>query len=85
MKEKPLLIIIAGHNGAGKTTFVEKISSDILSKTIFVNADNIAKKIKEANPVKKEEHINLIAGKETVRFYEKYLSEKKSFSMETTL
>lgn len=85
MKEKPLLIVVAGPNGAGKTTFVEKISSDILSKTIFVNADNIARTFKEKYPEKKEEHINLMAGKETVKFYGKYLNEKKSFSMETTL
>ncbi len=85
MNEKPLLIIIAGPNGAGKTTFVEKISSEILSKTIFVNADNIAKEYKKSNPEKKEEHINLMAGKEAIRLYKKYLLEKKSFSMETTL
>jgi len=85
MNAKPLLIVIAGPNGAGKTTFVEKISPDILLKTIFVNADNIARKFREKYPEKKEEHINLMAGKEAVKFYVKYLSEKKSFSMETTL
>jgi predicted ABC-type ATPase len=83
--EKPLLVVVAGPNGAGKTTFVEKASHDILSKTIFVNADNIAKTLKEKYPEKKEEHINLMSGKEAIKLYEKYLSEKKSFSMETTL
>lgn len=73
MKEKPLLIVIAGPNGAGKTTFFEKISSEILSKTIFVNAVNIAKKFREKYPEKKEEYINIMAGKEAVKFYEKYL------------
>ena len=85
MKENPLLIIVAGPNGAGKTTFVEKISSEILAKTIFINADNIAKKLKEKYTEKKEEYINLMAGKEAVKLYEKFIIEKKSFSMETTL
>lgn len=85
MSERSLLVVVAGPNGAGKTTFIEEISSEILSKTIFVNADNIGKKLKEKYPEKKEEHINFMAGKEAVRLYERYILEKKSFSMETTL
>lgn len=85
MEEKPLLVVVAGPNGVGKTTFIEKVNPDILSKTIFVNADNIAKDFKKMYPEKKDQHLNLLAGKEAVKLYEKYLSEKKSFSMETTL
>jgi predicted ABC-type ATPase len=85
MAEKPLLFVIAGSNGSGKTTFVEKINPDILLKTKFVNADIIAKNLKEKFPDKKEGHLNLMAGKEALKLYEKYISEKRSFSMETTL
>lgn len=71
MKE---LIIIAGANGSGKTTF----STDILSKTgyTFLNADEIEKELEVSK---------LQAGKEFFRRLERLVSDNKSIVLESTL
>lgn len=71
MKE---LIIIAGANGSGKTTF----SADILEKTgyDFLNADEIERELVVSK---------LQAGKEFFRRLESLVSADKSFVLESTL
>lgn len=71
MKE---LIIIAGANGSGKTTF----SADILERTgyDFLNADEIERELAVSK---------LKAGKEFFRRLESLVSAEKSFVLESTL
>lgn len=45
----PDLYIIAGSNGAGKTTASLTVLPDVLNCTEFVNADNIAKGLSPFN------------------------------------
>lgn len=78
-KQKKEVIIIAGANGSGKTTFAKSYSKKYPFE--FVNADEIAKDIDPDNIQK----VRLIAGK---RFFEKIdalLSEDKNFLIESTL
>jgi len=46
---EPLLVVVAGSNGAGKTTFYERYLSRLPMR--FVNADRIAATLSPADPV----------------------------------
>ncbi len=50
MMIKPTLYIIAGCNGAGKTTASYSVLPDLLNCREFVNADEIAKGLSPFNP-----------------------------------
>ena len=67
----PMLYIIAGPNGVGKTTASMNILSDLLDCKEFVNADEIAKGL---SPFKPEEVV-IQAGK--------LMLEKNQFSIVT--
>ena len=75
------LYIIAGCNGAGKTT----ASMTILPKTLlvkeFVNADEIAKGLSPLNP----EGAAIEAGRLMLQRIDYLLNKDESFSIETTL
>jgi len=73
--------IIAGPNGAGKTTFAESFLPVEAKCLNFINADLIAKGIAPFNP----ESVALEAGKLFLKRMRKMVSNKKSFSFETTL
>ena len=77
----PNLYIIAGCNGAGKTTASFTILPDILGCKEFVNADNIAYGISPFNV----EGVAIEAGKIMLRRIEELLVEKSDFAIETTL
>ena len=77
----PNLYIIAGCNGAGKTTASFTILPDILSCREFVNADNIAYGISPFNV----EGVAIEAGKIMLRRIEELLQEMADFAIETTL
>ena len=47
---KPTLFIIAGCNGAGKTTASYSVLPDLLECREFINADEIAKGLSPFNP-----------------------------------
>lgn len=70
----PELIIVAGANGSGKTTF----SKDILEMTgyEFLNADEIEKELVVSK---------LQAGKEFFKRLENLISNSKNFILESTL
>ena len=77
----PDLYIIAGCNGAGKTTASFTILPDILDCHEFVNADAIAYGISPFNV----EGVAIEAGKIMLRRIEELLAEGLDFAIETTL
>lgn len=75
------LYVIAGCNGAGKTTASYTILPEILNCREFVNADNIAAGLSPFNP----EGVAFEAGRIMLaRIYE-LIEEQQSFAFETTL
>ncbi len=78
---KPTLYIIAGCNGAGKTTASYSVLPDLLQCREFVNADEIAKGLSPFNP----ESVAIEAGKLMLQRINLLLSQHKTFAIETTL
>ena len=73
------LYIIAGHNGAGKTTFLKEF---IKNKNLkYIEVDEIARGI----AIDKFSLLSIRAGKIALRHIEKFKKEKMSFAVETTL
>jgi len=77
----PNLYIIAGCNGAGKTTASYTVLPEILHCKEFVNADNIAAGISPFNP----EGVAIEAGRIMLKRVDELLKEKADFAFETTL
>ena len=75
------LYIIAGCNGAGKTTASYTILPEILDCKEFVNADEIAKGISPFQP----EKAGIEAGRFMLKRIKKMLESGESFAFETTL
>ena len=75
------LYIIAGCNGAGKTTASFTILPEILDCKEFVNADEIAKGLSPFQP----EKVAFEAGRIMLNRINDLLSENESFALETTL
>ncbi len=75
------LYIIAGCNGAGKTTASFTILPEILGCKEFVNADEIAKGLSPFQP----EKVSFEAGRIMLNRINDLLSENQSFAFETTL
>lgn len=80
MKDKTLYII-AGCNGAGKTTASFTILPEILDCKEFVNADEIAKGLSPFQP----EKVSFEAGRIMLNRINELLSENENFAFETTL
>lgn len=80
MKEKNLYII-AGCNGAGKTTASYTILPEILNCKEFVNADEIAKGLSPFQP----EKVSFESGRIMLNRINELLANEKSFAFETTL
>lgn len=79
--KKPKLYIIAGCNGAGKTTASYSVLPDLLDCREFVNADEIAKGLSPFNP----EGVAIEAGKLMLERIDILLEQNKTFAIETTL
>ena len=75
------LYIIAGCNGAGKTTASKTILPKSLLVKEFVNADEIAKGLSPFNP----EGVAIEAGRLMLKRIDELLERGESFSIETTL
>lgn len=81
LTESPKLYIIAGCNGAGKTTASYSVLPDLLQCREFVNADEIAKGLSPFNP----EQVAIEAGRLMLKRIELLLSQNLTFAIETTL
>ena len=78
---KPNLYIIAGCNGAGKTTASNTILPELLNCFEFVNADNIAKGLSPFNV----EKVAFEAGRIMLTRIDELLKQQVDFAVETTL
>ena len=77
----PNLYLIAGCNGAGKTTASYTILPEILNCWEFVNADNIAAGLSPFNP----ESVALEAGRTMLNRINELMKAEVDFAIETTL
>lgn len=75
------LYIIAGCNGAGKTTASFTILPEILNCKEFVNADEIAKGLSPFQP----ENVSIEAGRIMLERINNLLNSQENFAFETTL
>ena len=75
------LYIIAGCNGAGKTTASFTVLPEMLDCDEFINADEIARGISPLNP----EKAAIEAGRYMLSKIDKLIASKKDFAFETTL
>lgn len=79
--DSPNLYIIAGCNGAGKTTASMTVLPEVLNCEEFVNADEIAKGLSPFHP----EEVAIEAGKLMLMRIDSLLAQHKTFAIETTL
>ena len=77
----PNLYIIAGCNGAGKTTASFTVLPEMLNCKEFVNADEIAKGLSPFQPDK----VSFEAGRIMINRINELLTDRKDFAFETTL
>ena len=88
-EERRLLVVIAGHNGAGKTTIYRERFASALSAYLVnhVNPDEVEQAITldlgEHSHTKSE--LEILASKEAARLRRLYLDQDISFSFETVL
>jgi predicted ABC-type ATPase len=81
MPEKHKLYVIAGCNGAGKTTASFTILPEILNCKEFVNADEIARGLSPFQP----EKVAIEAGKIMLNRMRELFTNFENFAFETTL
>lgn len=77
----PTIYIIAGCNGAGKSTAENVILPQFLNCKEFVNADSIAAGLSPFQP----ETVSFQAGRIMQSRIKELISEKTTFAFETTL
>ncbi len=78
---QPQIWIIAGPNGSGKTSLVNKLLNRFKKTIPFINPDAIAEKINPNNL----SIAAISAGRKAIEQQEEYLKEKESFAIQTTL
>jgi predicted ABC-type ATPase len=77
----PDIYIIAGCNGAGKTTAAYNLLPGVFTTVEFVNADEIARGLSPFNPT----GVAFQAGRIMLERISQLIDESKSFAFETTL
>jgi predicted ABC-type ATPase len=75
------IIIIAGSNGAGKTTFAREFLPKEAGCPVFVNADLIAAGLSPFEPAT----VAIRAGRMMIEEIETHVRENRGFAFETTL
>src|SRR5260370_12096782 len=80
-KRRPRCIVIAGANGAGKTTFAREYLPHVARVMHFVNADLIAGGLSPLKP----ELAAIAAARVVLREIDRLGSERANFAFETTL
>ncbi len=80
MNSRPLMTVLAGTNGAGKSTITSVFLQHLYLGEV-IDADAIAKEINPASP----EKANWAAGREVIKRVEKCIHTQRGFSVETTL
>lgn len=78
---KKNLYIIAGCNGAGKTTASYTVLPEILQCEEFINADEIARGLSPFKP----ENAGIQAGRLMLQQIRRLIESGKTFAIETTL
>lgn len=81
MNQARKVIIIAGLNGAGKTTFAREFLPNEADCPVFVNADLIAAGLSPFAP----ETVAFQAGRLMLEELRRYFASRQSFAFETTL
>jgi predicted ABC-type ATPase len=77
----PHVIVIAGANGAGKSTVAPYLLRDKLGVSEFVNADTLAQGLSAFSP----ETVAITAGKIMLRRLDELAEQNANFAFETTL
>jgi predicted ABC-type ATPase len=79
--DAPLVVVIAGPNGSGKTTIAPSLLRDFFGVRDFVNADTIASGISGFDP----DRVALAAGRMMLGRLHELAAQRQSFAFETTL
>jgi predicted ABC-type ATPase len=77
----PILYIIGGPNGVGKTTFADRFLPDEAKQLEFVNADLIARGLSPYDP----DSVSMEAGKIALRRIRELIAHRVGFTWETTM
>lgn len=77
----PRVVVLAGINGAGKTTASREILTSVLKIPTFVNADIIARGLNGLNP----EGVAITAGRIMLKQLDDLVAAREDFAFETTL
>ncbi len=81
MANKPLVVVLGGANGSGKTTAARTLLADVLGVMKFVNADTIAQGLSGFDPASAAVEASRIMLERLRELGEK----RESFAFETTL
>jgi len=77
----PRVVVLAGINGAGKTTASRDLLVNVLKIPVFTNADAIARGLNSLNP----ESEAFAAGRIMLTWMRELADKKRDFAFETTL
>jgi predicted ABC-type ATPase len=77
----PRVVVLAGINGAGKTTASHNLLRGVLDIPTFVNADAIARGLNGLHP----ESMSIVAGRVMLQHLKELVASREEFAFETTL